>query len=114
MLFRTERDPTPLPDLARETTVFAALWPEAATEGFGGDAALPRRLAAAHTDAPAWFDLLADDETFVALGRATAVFQPTRDEIEAFTEAPAEAWRPLDGLIQRALNYGLALLDKRH
>jgi hypothetical protein len=109
-LFRTTQDPVPLDDLARQSTVFAALWPNALTQELGGDVARSRHLAQAHPDAPSWWTALAQDETFSALSQASTVFQPTSDEINAFMPASAQAWQPLDGLIQRAVSYGLARL----
>ena len=56
-----------------------------------------------------WWGEIRGDETFRALRDAASVFVSPA-EIEAFGNAAAEAWRPLEGLIDHAMGYGLALL----
>jgi hypothetical protein len=112
ILFRPDHDPAQLGDLACHTTVFGALWPAALEDHYNGQSGLDQALGAADGDAPAWWHKVRQDATFQALSKSVIVFTPTSDEIAAFGGAPAEAWRPLEGLIDRAHRYGLALLGR--
>lgn len=91
--------------------VYAAIHGGAVTEKLGGTEALEHELLKVDAQAPAWWQLLASDDRFQALGAAAPAFVPTREEIEVYGRAAGEAWRPLEGLLDRAYRYGMRLTE---
>jgi hypothetical protein len=113
-MFRTDREPVTVDRLPRHATAFAAIWPDAVDNEL--DAEMRERdrlLASAHTQAPAWWSALLSDETFRALALGAATFRPTPAERDAFRDHPAAAWRTGEALIDRAVDFGLALIERR-
>lgn len=110
-LLRTDAPPVALEDLARQTTVFAAIWPDALRGELSDRGAdLDSTLGEAHEAAPEWWEMVRQDETFRALALGASAFRPTPDEREAFSDEPAIAWRTAQALIARARRYGIALV----
>ena len=110
-LFRLEREVVPLEDLPRLSVVFAALWSDAVDERLLQISDDPVDvLRDLHASAPEWWEILRNDELFRNLSRAAVVFKPTPEEIEV-APLPGDAWRPLEGLADRASRYGLGVLQ---
>jgi len=110
-LFRVDNEPESPERLPRRAVVYAAIHAQAVTEKLGGAEALEHELLEVDVDAPAWWQMLAADDLFQALGTAAPAFVPAPEEIAVYGEAAGEAWRPLEGLLDRAYRYGMGLTE---
>lgn len=110
-LFRIEHDPVELARLAAHTLVFTALWRDqfelTLRDSYADATTALRQL---DPQAGTWWETLGADVTFVALGTSASVFKPDPAEIASAAD-PIIPWRALEGLIDRALRYGLDLLE---
>lgn len=112
VLFRTDNEVQPLDRLAARVVVFAALHPGPLLDSLVARCrTLDAVLCEAHPCATTWWDTLIRDDTFHHLSEVAPVFEPTVAEKAAFADAPGEAWRPLEGLIDRAHAYGMQLIS---
>lgn len=68
---------------------------------------LDAMLQLVHPEGPRWWKLLKEDELFGHLGGSAPAYNPSPEEIEAYGDTPATAWRPLEALLDRALEHGL-------
>ncbi len=115
-LFRLTHEPLERAERSRISTVFAACWPEEMQKFAEGT-----RLVLADSaedlvedvdqQAITWWRALQADPTFVSVRESARLFMPTQEEIEALP-LPADAWRPLEGLIDRAVRYGLTVVAR--
>jgi hypothetical protein len=65
-------------------------------------------LQLVHPEGLRWWKLLKEDELFGHLGGSAPAYNPSPEEIEAYGDTPATAWRPLEALLDRALEHGLS------
>ncbi len=108
LLFRTEREVThDVAALAAPTLVYAAVWRED-MEARAHD--LPGLLRGLDTRALVWWTQLASSEAFNKLSEAVHEFTPLPEEIAMKEGYEAEAWRPLEALIDRATAVGVAAI----
>jgi hypothetical protein len=110
-LFRLLREPLPLDQVPKQSIVFAAIWPDAfeARTASGGTTA-SAYLDSLYPGASSWWDVLLRNELFRSLSHSAEAFTPTPEEIQR-APLPQDAWRPLEGLIDRAMRQGLAVLE---
>lgn len=112
LLFRTDREPGTLDTLPQRTVVFGALHAEAFENWIGGEESANAHLEDAHPDAPEWWSTLKADELFGHLRKSAPAFTPAAEDIQKFGERAGEAWRPLESLLDRALEHGLLVLNR--
>lgn len=112
-LYRTDREPGDLDSFPMRTVVFAAIHAEAFERWAGSQSVCRRLLETAHRDAPDWWEALKADELFVHLSKSAPAYNPPQADIDAFGERrAAEAWRPLEALLDRALQLGMNVLTR--
>jgi hypothetical protein len=113
LLYRTDREPGSLNSLPQRTVVFAAIHADAFEQLLGGDESARQHLHRVDPAAPNWWTRLKADDLFGHLSKSAPAFKPTAEEIEQFGEnASAGAWRPLEALLDRALEHGLFILNQ--
>lgn len=114
-VLRLDHEPLVPEDRAIHTVAFAAIWREefeAFAQGHNVLADSAEDLVGdVDPDAVDWWRLLTADATFAATREAARLFTPTAEEV-AVLERPEQAWRPLEGLLDRALAYGVAKIRK--
>ena len=110
-LFRPEDPPLEITEMTLRSVVFAAVWAGAVEHEVDRHAtSLQSLLAGADTAAPGWWETLLANSTFLELAGSATSHEPLPEEREAFVRYPADAWRPLVDLADRAVRYGTKLL----
>jgi hypothetical protein len=113
-LYRTDRAPGSFDTLPQRTVVFGAIHAEALDEWASAshNRTLGAMLSGVHADAPQWWQALLGDDLFGHLRKSAPAFNPSVEEIQSHGGSPAEAWRPLEALLDRAHEHGLWLLNR--
>jgi len=107
-LYRIDHEPAALEEFPRRSIVFAAIH-AAAFEQWAArhNFTLEATLQLVHPEGSRWWTLLNEDELFGHLAGSAPAYNPTTAEIETYGDTPATAWRPLEALLDRALERGL-------
>jgi hypothetical protein len=112
-LYRTDKEPGDLESLPMRTVVFAAIHAEAFERWASVREMGQQLLADAHPDAPTWWEALKADDLFVHLSKSAPAYNPDQDDIDAFGEGQAaQAWRPLEALLDRTVELGTNVLTR--
>lgn len=109
ILFRPGQDFGGASTLRARLTVFAAMHAEAMLDMVGSDY-VDETLERLDDLAPSWWYACLQDDGFNHLRGSIPYFIPSADDIAEAGSAPANVWRPLADLLDRALIRGLAVI----
>jgi len=109
-LFREDKDFGGDETLAARCVIIAAIYRSWIDAKMGDAAITASFVEAAHPDSAGWWEAFITDHTISHVAGVIELMAPTEADLIAVADAPAQAWRPLADLLDRALGYGLGVI----